>query len=101
MTLEYKHFNHHHEMTDRHELVDYGDGEFIANIEAIPLLSALNQAGIKTRTHHFDGEGYGFVGILLDNVTIEVRTVNEGSSTRDKYNGKKELLISWEKQNDN
>ncbi len=92
-TTEYAHFNHFHEMTDDHELVDFGDGEFIANKMAVPLLTSLNELGLKTRTHHIAKEG-GFVSILLeDNVNIEVHAVNE--KYRDKYNGKTELLIQW------
>lgn len=94
-TDKYKHCNHHHELTDQHEIVDFGDGEFVANKVAIPLLKALNEAGLRTRTHHMDNEG-GFVSILLDNVRIEIKTVNEIDATRTKYNGKKELLILWE-----
>lgn len=94
-TDKYEHMNHFHELDDSHELVDYGDGEFIANKQAIPLLKALNELGLKTRTHHFDDTGNGFISVLLDGVSIEVREVYERSSTRTKYNGKHELLISW------
>lgn len=94
-TEKYRYCNHHHEIGDRHELVDFGDGEFVANKEAIPLLKALNEVGLKTRTHHFDGGDHGFVSILLDNVQVEIVTVNEIYATRTKYNGKKELLIRW------
>lgn len=96
-TDKYKYCNHHHELTDEHELVDFGDGEFVANKAAIPLLKALNEAGLKTRTHHFTHEdGHGFISILLDNVRIEVKTVNEIDADRTKYNGKKELLLIWD-----
>jgi hypothetical protein len=37
----------------------------------------------------------GWVTILLDNVTFKVKEVNEKDSLRTKYNGKKELLLSW------
>lgn len=93
-TTKYKHCNHHHELTEDHSLVDFGDGEFVANNKAIPLLKALAEVGLRTRTHHFDGE-HGFVSILLDNVDIEVKTVNEVDADRTKYNGKTELLIRW------
>lgn len=89
--------NHHHELTPDHELVDFGDGPFVANRAAIPLLKALNDMGLRTRTHHVDGPGYGFVSILLDDhVSIEVKTVNESDADRTKYNGMKELLIMWQ-----
>lgn len=95
-TDKYKHCNHHHELTDNEEMVDFGDGQFIANKIAIPLLKALNEAGLKTRTHHMDDNG-AFVSILLDNVRVEIKEVNEIDATRTKYNGKYELLILWNK----
>lgn len=95
-TDKYKFCNHHHELTEDYEVVDFGDGEFVANKAAIPLLKALNEAGLRTRTHHFANEDeHGFVSILLDNVRIEVRPVSEIHADRDKYNDKFELLISW------
>lgn len=93
-TDKYIHFNHHHEITENHEIVDFGDGEFIANKKAVPLLKALNELGLRTRTHHIE-ENCGFISILLDNVNIEIKTVHEKDSTRTKYNGKKELLLMW------
>lgn len=92
---KYKHCNHHHELTDQHEIVDFGSGEFVANKQAIPLLKALNEIGLKTRTHHVDDEKHAFVSILLDNVEIEIVPVNETDATRTEYNGKYELLIKW------
>lgn len=94
-TEEFAYCNHHHELTEDYEVVDFGDGKFVANKSAIPLLKALNEAGLRTRTHHMDNEG-GFIGILMDNVTIEVRPVAE-SSDRTRYNGKMEILILWKK----
>lgn len=91
-TDKFKHCNHFHELTEDYKLVDFGDGEFVANVKAIPLLQALNELGIKTRTHHITEETQWF-SILLDNIDIEVKTVNEVDSIRTKYNGKKELLI--------
>lgn len=88
--------NHHHELTENHELVNFGDGEFVANKKAIPLLKALNELGIRTRTHHITDETQWF-SILLDNVSVEIRTVNESDSTRTKYNGKKEMLLIVQK----
>ncbi len=95
-TDKYKYCNHHHELTDQEELVNFGNGEFVANRSAIPLLKALNETGLKTRTHHMDENG-SFVSILLDNVRVEIKEVNEVDATRTKYNGKFELLISWNK----
>lgn len=92
-TDKYKHFNHYHEMTDEHEMVDFGDGEFIANKKAIPLLKALNDLGLRTRTHHV-GERNGFISILLrDGIHFHQKEVNERDRT--KYNGEQELLIQW------
>lgn len=96
-TDKYKFCNHHHELTENHSIVNFGDGDFVANNEAIPLLKALNESGLKTRTHHFDGGKYSFISILLDNIDIEVVTVNEIHADRVKYNGKKEILIRWER----
>lgn len=95
-TDEFKHCNHHHELTDQHEVVDFGDGEFVANKKAIPLLKALADLGIRTRTHHVDDEG-GFFSILVDKPVQEVsiRQVNELSSSRTKYNGVTEVLVSF------
>lgn len=92
---KYRHCNHHHELTNEHEIIDFGNGGFVANKAALPLLKALNEAGLKTRTHHFTGNGIGFISILLDNVEIEVRTVDERDADRTEYNGKQELLITW------
>lgn len=92
---KYKYCNHHHELTDKHQLVDFGDGDFVANKEAIPLLKALNEVGLKTRSHHIDEKEHAWVCILLDNVEIEIKEVFEIDADRTKYNGKKELLIRW------
>ena len=94
-TDKYKFCNHHHKLGLNHKLVDFGDGEFVANKKAIPLLKALNEIGLKTRTHHINNETHSFVSILLDNVTIEIKEVFEKDALRTKYNGKKELLIFW------
>ena len=90
--------NRHHPLTDKHEVVDFGDGEFVANIQAIPLLKALNELGLRTRTHHIGDEEHAFISIIIDDTTdIEFRTVTEYHATRTTYNGKRELLISWKK----
>lgn len=100
-TDEYKYCNHHHEMGENHQLVDFGNGEFVANKAAIPLLKALNECGLRTRTHHYDGKDHGFVSILLDeNVRVEIKTVQEKDSERSEYNGKNEILISWRNTNE-
>lgn len=94
-TEKYKHCNHYHELTSKHRIVNFGDGEFVANTDAIPLLKALSELGIRTRTHHIDKEGEGgFFSILVDsNISFLIRQVNE--TDRTKYNGMTELLISW------
>lgn len=96
-TDKYRYCNHHHEIGDNHELVDFGDGQFVANKEAIPLLKALNEIGLKTRSHHIDSSENAWFTIVLDNVNIEVKEVFERDADRTKYNGKKELLIQWVK----
>jgi len=94
---EYKKFNHHHTLTDKQEIVDFGTGEFIADKELLPLLKALNSIGLITRTHCSGHENeHAFVGILMDNdVSIEVRKATEIHSNRD-FNSN-ELIISWKK----
>jgi len=57
-------------------------------------LDALNELGLRTRTHHVDESG-GFVSILLDNAEVEIRTVDERDADRTRYNGKREVLITW------
>jgi len=94
-TDKYTYCNHYHELTDQHEIVDFGDGEFVANKKAIPLLKALNELGLRTRTHHI-GEENNFISIILDDdIDIEIKTVDEIHAERTKYNGQKELLIQW------
>src|SRR5262245_31449523 len=88
--------NHHHPVTGDHEWVDFGHGPFVANKRAIPLLRALHELGLRTRTHHIAGEPYAFISILIDeHVTAEVRVVNERDATRTQYNGMTEVLLSW------
>ena len=94
-TEEYKFCNHHHKLDKKHAIVDFGDGKFVANNEAIPLLKALNEVGLRTRTHHIDGKENAFISILLDNAQIEIKKVFERDAKRTKYNGKTELLIIW------
>jgi len=96
-TKEYEFCNHHHKITKEQKIVDFGSGKFVADKIAIPLLKALNEIGLETRTHHIDESG-GFVGIIIDDVGIEIRKVFERDSTRTKYNGKLELLISWDRK---
>lgn len=94
-TDKYKHYNHYHELTDDYSLVDFGDGEFVANNKAIPLLKELSKLGLKTRTHHISDDSIdAFVSILINpDVSFLIRQVNERDRTM--YNGKSELLISW------
>ena len=95
-TDKYKYCNHHHELTDQHEIVDFGDGKFVANKKAIPLLKALNELGLRTRSHHIaDDSKYGWFTILLDGVILEIVDVNEIDADRTKYNGKKELRLTF------
>ena len=97
-TDKYQHFNHHHELMEDYEVVDFGDGEFVANKAAIPLLKALNEIGLRTRSHHIEKPGEGWFTILLpDNVGFTIQVVNETHPGRTKYNGQKELLIAFGK----
>ncbi len=95
-TNKYKHCNHHHELTSEHSVVDFGDGEFVANNQAIPLLKALADIGVRTRTHHIDDSGHGFFSFIIDpHVDIEIRQVHEKDANRSKYNGLTEVLVRW------
>ena len=82
---KYKFCNHHHELTTDHEVVNFGTGDFVANKQAIPLLKALNELGLKTRSHHIDDNSHAWVAILMDNVEIDIREVNEIHSERTHY----------------
>ena len=94
-TDKYKHFNHHHEITDDQELVTIGGCEFIADKKMIPLLQALNDLGIETRTHNYHDDEC-WVGIVFDNCTnIQIRKVQENKATRTRFNGKTEMLLIW------
>jgi hypothetical protein len=97
MKTEY--FNHHHPITADQTIVDFGTGQFIADNQRIPLLKALNEAGLITRTHCYGHEtGQSFISIILDNASIEVRQVNENDAERTTFNGKTELLIAWKRK---
>lgn len=97
-TDKYKHCNHHHELTDKHTLIIIDGQEVVVNNDAMLLIQELNRLGLKTRTHHIAEDcGHPFISILLDNVDISVREVNEKDADRTVYNGKKELLIQWER----
>jgi len=96
-TKKYKFCNHHHKIDKNHTVVDFSDGKFVANNEAIPLLKALSEVGLRTRTHHIDKKEDAFISILLDNAEIEIKKVFERDAKRTKYNGKTELLIRWRK----
>lgn len=92
---DYSHVNHHHPPTENHTIITIDGEEIVANKEAIELLVALNNTGLKTRSHHVDKEG-GWVTILMDNVDrLSIQDVYEKDTPRTKYNGKRELLISW------
>ena len=96
---KHKKCNHHHEITSEQKLVDFGSGEFVADRKRIALLKALNECGLVTRTHCYGHKtGYSFISILLENnLRIEVRKVNEVDADRTEFNGKTELLLSWER----
>lgn len=95
-STRHAHCNHHHEMTDQHVIVNIGGEEFVANRAAVPLLTALADVGLKTRSHHItDNESACFVSIMLDNADVEIRKVLESDATRSAYNGRFELLLRW------
>lgn len=89
--------NHHHAINDDQEFVDLGTGRFVADKPLLPLLRALNDAGLVTRSHCCGhGSGHAFVGIMLaDGMSIEIRDVHEPAADRDTFRGGRELLIQW------
>lgn len=96
-TDKYRYCNHHHELTEDQEIVDLGTGPFVADKQMLPLLRALNDIGLPTRTHNYSEEGgFHFISILLeDHIDIEITTVKEVDADRSQFDGKKELLIRW------
>lgn len=96
---KFKQYNHHHKLTKDHKLVNFSNSKFVADKKRIPLLKALNQCGLVTRTHCYGHEtGYSFVGIMFENdMSIEIKNIFERDSLRTKFNGKTELLISWKR----
>jgi hypothetical protein len=86
--------NHHHPIKDDEEFVDFGTGRFVADKPMIPLLKALNELGLRTRTHNYGDTTHAFFSIILDDDTeVEIKTVNERDANRDTFNGERELLI--------
>lgn len=99
---KFKKYNHHHQLTKEQRLVDFGTGEFIADKKRIPLLKALNECGLITRTHCYGHEtGYSFISILFENnmhvEIVEIKKMFEKDAKRTKFNGKTELLINWKR----
>ena len=90
----YRFCNHHHKPTKQQKIVDLGTGRFVADKVALPLLKALNEVGLETRTHHVD-DNQGFVGIMLDNVSVEIRKVFESHAARTKYNNRYCIILHW------
>jgi len=96
-TNKYKKFNHHHEIGEDQEIVDFGTGKFVADKKRIALLKALNECGLITRTHCYGHKtGESFVSIVLDG-DMQIRDITERDSTRDDFDGKTELLIEWKR----
>jgi hypothetical protein len=87
--------NHHHPITPDQEIVDFGTGPFVADKALIPLLLALNEAGLQTRTHNHQPGGVSFLSIMLDDARLEVRQVFEADAGRDRFDGRYEVLLSW------
>lgn len=96
---KYKYCNHHHELTDKHQMLELNGENVVVNSDAVLLLQELNRLGLTTRTHHIaEGHPHAFLSIILDNVDIEIRDVYERDSSRTTYNGKKELLLRWSRE---
>ena len=96
---KYKGCNHHHELHGDQTIVDFGSGDFVIDIKRIPLLKALNECGLITRTHCYGHETeYSFLSILLsDDVEATIREVTEPNSSREFPAGKKEVLLYWKR----
>jgi len=98
-TKKYRRFNHHHEIRPDQAFIKIDGQQFIADKKMIPLLRALNAAGLKTRSHcagHKDI--YSFLCLILDPETsIEIRPVSEIKSTRRFPAGTQELCIQWKR----
>ncbi|MGD9157200.1 MAG: hypothetical protein PVG39_02215 [Desulfobacteraceae bacterium] len=87
---KYKHCNHHHELTENQEIVVIGGDEFVADKEMIPLLRALNDAGIKTTSHCCGHEtNRPFIRISTKNIEFIDLRQYEGSA-----------VICWRKPED-
>jgi hypothetical protein len=72
--------------TSHQELVEINGKEFLADPEMIPLLKALNDAGLETRTHCSGHGGSAWVTIRIKNInSVEVRN-------RDDL---QEVLLDW------
>lgn len=99
-TDKHKHMNHYHELTDEQEIVDFGTGKFIADKKRMPLLKALNEAGLITRSHCYGHEtGHSFVGILMsEDVSISIHDAKETHSGRTFPEGMKEITIHWKRK---
>jgi hypothetical protein len=95
-TDKYKHMNHHHELTGEQEIIDLGTGKFVADKPMIPLLKALNDIGIRTRSHNYDSEtGQHFVAICLDEgMNVNITSGHENHSTRDNMCDN-QVVIGW------
>ena len=74
---------------ERQELVTICGQSFWADPEMVPLLKALNEAGLITRSHcSGHGENPSWVAIRLESIfSVEVRTHGEYS----------ELLLTWKR----
>ncbi len=96
-TDEFRYCNHHHKITKDQKLVTIGGNKFVADKKMIPLLKALNEIGLTTRTHTYDKKtGHAFISIILDQQTdMSLKKVFENAASRTKFNGETELLISW------
>ena len=95
-TDKYKHMNHYHELTERQEIVDLGTGPFVADKAMLPLLRALNEIGICTRSHNYDEKtGQHFVAICLDKGTsVSITDGHENYSNR-KDMCDHQIVIGW------
>ena len=99
MSINGKDNNHWHEVKSNQSKVNFSNCAFIADNERIPLLKALNESGLITRTHCYGHEtGYSFLSILMRNdLRVEIRPAQENVADRGFDGKEQEILISWKR----
>ena len=82
---KYKFCNHHHELTKDYEIVDFGDGEFVANKEAtaITIFKRVRMAYEQLPNYIKPGvKDYGKTGMTLGNDSSIIVSTTTATSIR-------------------